>query len=265
MPRDARKPLSLPVLNILLALADGAKHGYAIKQDVEERSEGAIRLGPGTLYEAIQRLEDDGLIAEDAPGRTGQRTGGAAPRLQAHRSGLVGLCGARSVSSEAWSIAHAPIRGCARASRDGHLQAAFVSLSAAVQTALSAPSSRPLSGPTAFRLRQTGLAGALRFWAYILGDLIVTASRLRLRSGSRRLRRRARLPVPPPEVSNGHPASGHSLRAPLVRAPSRLHGGRGRCRSPSASAATASSTGWWTGSSCARSRIRTPIGWLRSA
>ena len=68
MARDARKPLSLPVLNILLALADGAKHGYAIKQDVEERSEGAIRLGPGTLYEAIQRLEDDGLIAEDAPG-----------------------------------------------------------------------------------------------------------------------------------------------------------------------------------------------------
>ena len=64
MLRDASKPLSLPVLNILLALADGAKHGYAIKQDVEERSGGSIRLGPGTLYEAIQRLEDGGLIAE---------------------------------------------------------------------------------------------------------------------------------------------------------------------------------------------------------
>jgi DNA-binding PadR family transcriptional regulator len=68
MPRDAKKPLSFPVLNILLALADGAKHGYAIKQDVEERSEGTIRLGPGTLYEAIQRLEDGGLIAEHASG-----------------------------------------------------------------------------------------------------------------------------------------------------------------------------------------------------
>ena len=60
----ARKPLSLPVLNILLALAEGARHGYAIKQDVEERSGGSIRLGPGTLYEAIQRLLDGGLIEE---------------------------------------------------------------------------------------------------------------------------------------------------------------------------------------------------------
>jgi DNA-binding PadR family transcriptional regulator len=48
----------------MLALADGAKHGYAIKQDVEQRTDGAIRLGPGTLYEAIQRLEAGGLITE---------------------------------------------------------------------------------------------------------------------------------------------------------------------------------------------------------
>ena|SRR5688500_4961269 len=59
-----KKPLSLPVLHILLTLADGARHGYAIKQEVEARTDGEIRLGPGTLYEAIQRLEDDGLIAE---------------------------------------------------------------------------------------------------------------------------------------------------------------------------------------------------------
>jgi DNA-binding PadR family transcriptional regulator len=59
-----KRPLSLPVLHILLALADGARHGYAIKQDVEARTRGTIRLGPGTLYEAIQRLEDGGLIAE---------------------------------------------------------------------------------------------------------------------------------------------------------------------------------------------------------
>lgn len=58
------KPLSLPVIHILLALADGARHGYAIKQDVEERTNGTIRLGPGTLYEAIQRLQDSGLIEE---------------------------------------------------------------------------------------------------------------------------------------------------------------------------------------------------------
>jgi DNA-binding PadR family transcriptional regulator len=63
-PEDARKPLSLPVIHILLALSDGAAHGYAIKQAVEDRTGGSIRLGPGTLYEAIARLQDGGLIAE---------------------------------------------------------------------------------------------------------------------------------------------------------------------------------------------------------
>ena len=55
----------------MLALAGGAKHGYAIKQDIEARTDGEMRLGPGTLYEAIQRLEDGGLISEsggDEPG-----------------------------------------------------------------------------------------------------------------------------------------------------------------------------------------------------
>jgi DNA-binding PadR family transcriptional regulator len=65
MPR-AKSP-SLPALHIMLALADGARHGYAIKQDVEARTEDAVRLGPGTLYEAIQRLEDGGLIEETTP------------------------------------------------------------------------------------------------------------------------------------------------------------------------------------------------------
>jgi DNA-binding PadR family transcriptional regulator len=59
-----RKPFSLPVTYILLALSDGNLHGYAIKQEVERRTDGAIRLGPGTLYEAIQRLQDGGLIVE---------------------------------------------------------------------------------------------------------------------------------------------------------------------------------------------------------
>ena len=62
-PRSS-KSLSLPVLHILVTLAERPHHGYAIKQAVEERTEGAIRLGPGTLYEAIQRLEESGLIVE---------------------------------------------------------------------------------------------------------------------------------------------------------------------------------------------------------
>jgi DNA-binding PadR family transcriptional regulator len=61
------KPPSVPVLHIMLVLADGARHGYAIKQEVERRTGGAVRLGPGTLYEAIQRLEETGLIAETPP------------------------------------------------------------------------------------------------------------------------------------------------------------------------------------------------------
>jgi len=74
MPRrpdpHQRKPLSLPVTYILLALAEGNLHGYAIKQEVERRTGGAVRLGPGTLYEAIQRLEESALIVEaDADGR----------------------------------------------------------------------------------------------------------------------------------------------------------------------------------------------------
>ena len=64
------RTLSLHVIHILLALADGDRHGYAIKQEVERQTDGAVRLGPGTLYEAIQRLEQGELIEEaDAPRR----------------------------------------------------------------------------------------------------------------------------------------------------------------------------------------------------
>ena len=74
------KTLSLPVLHIMLALADEPRHGYAIKQEVERRTDGALILGPGTLYEAIQRLEDGGLIEEASPGRTEPANGQEAQR-----------------------------------------------------------------------------------------------------------------------------------------------------------------------------------------
>ena len=57
-------PLSPVVFNILLSLADAERHGYEIMQEVDLRTEGKVRLGPGTLYGAIKRLLADGLIEE---------------------------------------------------------------------------------------------------------------------------------------------------------------------------------------------------------
>jgi DNA-binding PadR family transcriptional regulator len=57
-------PLTPAVFHILLALADRECHGYHIMQEVDERTEGRVRLGPGTLYGSIKRLLADGLIEE---------------------------------------------------------------------------------------------------------------------------------------------------------------------------------------------------------
>ena len=61
---DDLLPLSEPVFEILLALADGPLHGYAIMREVEERTGGRVRLGPGTLYGAIRRLREQGVLEE---------------------------------------------------------------------------------------------------------------------------------------------------------------------------------------------------------
>jgi len=57
-------PLSPAVLNILLSLADKERHGYGIMREVEERTGGRTKLGPGTLYGSIKRMLADGLIEE---------------------------------------------------------------------------------------------------------------------------------------------------------------------------------------------------------
>jgi DNA-binding PadR family transcriptional regulator len=57
-------PLTPAVFHILLALADGEKHGYAIMQEVAAITDGAMKMGPGTLYGSIKRMLDMGLIAE---------------------------------------------------------------------------------------------------------------------------------------------------------------------------------------------------------
>jgi DNA-binding PadR family transcriptional regulator len=73
------KTQALPpaVFHLLLALRDGEQHGYALMQRVEELTDGAVRMGPGTLYGAIKRMLGDGLIEETAerpdPGLDDQR------------------------------------------------------------------------------------------------------------------------------------------------------------------------------------------------
>jgi DNA-binding PadR family transcriptional regulator len=57
-------PLTPAVFHILLALADGEKHGYAIMQEVESVTAGQVTMGPGTLYGSIKRMLKAGLIAE---------------------------------------------------------------------------------------------------------------------------------------------------------------------------------------------------------
>src|SRR5262245_32458563 len=57
-------PLPLATFHILLSLSDGDRHGYAIIQEVAERTEGALRLSAGTLYRSIQRMLEDGLLHE---------------------------------------------------------------------------------------------------------------------------------------------------------------------------------------------------------
>jgi DNA-binding PadR family transcriptional regulator len=57
-------PLTPAVFNILLSLADGEKHGYAIMREVDEATEGQVRMGPGTLYGSIDRMLKAGYIFE---------------------------------------------------------------------------------------------------------------------------------------------------------------------------------------------------------
>jgi DNA-binding PadR family transcriptional regulator len=66
LDREAGSFLPLPpaTFHILLALADEARHGYAIIQDVAARTGGALKLSAGTLYRSIQRLLEQGLISE---------------------------------------------------------------------------------------------------------------------------------------------------------------------------------------------------------
>ena len=61
-------PLTPAVVHVLLSLAEGERHGYAILKDVERQTEHRVKLGPGTLYGTLQRLMELGWVEEtDGP------------------------------------------------------------------------------------------------------------------------------------------------------------------------------------------------------
>jgi DNA-binding PadR family transcriptional regulator len=107
--RDALSllPLTPAVFHLLLALADGPLHGYAIAKAVAEHTSEAIQLGPGTLYGTLTRMADAGLVRELArPSKEDDRRrryeltplGRAAAKAEARRlSELVSVARAKSL------------------------------------------------------------------------------------------------------------------------------------------------------------------------
>lgn len=102
-------PLSDAVFHILLSLAEGPSHGYAILSEVEQRSDGAVSMGTGTLYSAVKRLREQEVIEEaripdDDPRRRSYRLtelGRAVLREEALRlATLVDVARAKAVIGE---------------------------------------------------------------------------------------------------------------------------------------------------------------------
>jgi DNA-binding PadR family transcriptional regulator len=93
-------PLIPAAFQILLALAEDEKHGYAIMQDVEEYSGGRLKIGPGTLYGSLKRMLATGLVEESEERPDPQMD---AQRRRYYR--LTGL-GRRVLEAEARRLAH---------------------------------------------------------------------------------------------------------------------------------------------------------------
>ena len=92
-------PLTPAVVHVLLSLAGGERHGYAILKDVERQSASQLRFGPGTIYGTLQRLMDAGWVEEtEAPAEATDprrryfrltRDGRAALRAEVDRLGVL--------------------------------------------------------------------------------------------------------------------------------------------------------------------------------
>ncbi len=95
-PLDDILPLTSTVFHVLVALAEGPRHGYAVAREVEELSDGRIVMGPGTLYGSLSRMQGQGLIEEaDNPGEDGLH----AERRRYYRMTPLGSAALRSESA----------------------------------------------------------------------------------------------------------------------------------------------------------------------
>ncbi len=95
MPARSTKPLSSTSFYVLLALVDAERYGLEIIDEIETVTDGEVRLGPGSLYNAIKRVLSEGLIEESDAGA------GADPRRRYYRLTGAGL---RQVTLEAQSF-----------------------------------------------------------------------------------------------------------------------------------------------------------------
>jgi DNA-binding PadR family transcriptional regulator len=99
MPKRRLDPLPSAAFQILLSLVDDDLHGYGIMRQVEQQTNGRMRLGPGTLYSSIQALLEEGLIEEL------DRSGGAAATDERRRYYRLATAGRKLARSEAERLA----------------------------------------------------------------------------------------------------------------------------------------------------------------
>ena len=100
---DAVLPLTSTAFHMLVALANGPRHGYAVAREVEELTDGRIGMGPGTLYGSLQRMVGSDLIEEaDNPGESGLH----AERRRYYRITPLGSAALRSESERLLRAVH---------------------------------------------------------------------------------------------------------------------------------------------------------------
>ena len=96
MPKRKLDPLPAAAFQILLALAEGDLHGYAIMRQVEQQTAGKVRLGPGTLYSSIQALLEESMIQEVDAGPAPDLSDAQRERRRSYRLTSAGMKVARA-------------------------------------------------------------------------------------------------------------------------------------------------------------------------